>query len=62
MSAASRPSSSDSALLERRELGLAVELDLEPGGLDGLARGVLDGDDLVAVLVRRSTWSNCASE
>ena len=39
------------ALLERRELGVAVELDRHAGRLDGLAHGVLDGDDRVAVPV-----------
>ena len=37
------------ALLDRRELGLAVVLDGHPGRLDRAADGVLDGDDLVAV-------------
>ena len=51
MIAASRPSSLGGALLDRRELGLAVVLDRDAGRLDGVADGVLDGDDLVAVLV-----------
>ena len=38
-------------LLERRELGVAVELDRDPGRLDRLANGVLDRDDGLAVLV-----------
>ena len=32
-------------LLDRRELGIAVELDDDPGGRDRLAHGVLYGDD-----------------
>ena len=39
------------ALLDRRELGVAVELDGHPGRLDRLADGILDGDDCVAVLL-----------
>ena len=38
-------------LLDRRELGVAVELDGHAGRLDRLADGVLDGDDRLAVLV-----------
>ena len=37
-------------LFDRRELGVAVELDDDPRRLDLLAHGVLDGDDRVAVL------------
>ncbi len=40
-------------LLDRRELGVAVELDRHAGRLDRLADGVLDGDDLVAILASR---------
>ena len=39
------------ALLDRRELGVAVELDGDSGRLDRFADGVLDGDDGLAVLV-----------
>ena len=39
------------ALLDRRELGLAVVLDGDAFGLDRLANGVLDSDDRLAVLV-----------
>ena len=39
------------ALLERRELGLAVVLDGHADGGDRLADGVLDGDDRISVLV-----------
>ena len=39
------------ALLDRRELGVAVELDDHAGRLDRLANGVLHGDDLRAVLL-----------
>ena len=39
------------ALLDRRELGVAVELGRDPGGLDRLAHGVLHGEDGLAVLV-----------
>ena len=39
------------ALLDGRELGLAVVLDRHAGRLDGLADGILHGDDRVAVLV-----------
>ena len=39
------------ALLERRELGLAVVLDGHADGRDRLAHRVLDRDDRVAVLV-----------
>ena len=38
-------------LLERRELGLAVVLDGHADGGDGLADGVLDGNDRISVLV-----------
>ena len=41
------------SLLDRRELGVAVELDRHAGRLDRLADRVLDGDDRVAVLRRR---------
>ena len=51
MIAASRPSSSGRALLDRRELRLAVVLDGHADRLDRLANGVLDGDDSLAVLV-----------
>ncbi len=39
------------SLLDRRELGVAVELDDHPGRLDRLADGILHGDDLFAVLL-----------
>ena len=39
------------SLLERRELGVAVELDGHAGRLDRLADGVLHGDDRLAILV-----------
>ena len=38
-------------LLDRRELGVAVELGRHAGRLDRFAHGVLDGDDRLAVLV-----------
>jgi hypothetical protein len=38
------------SLLDRRELGVAVELGRDPGRRDGLADGLLHRDDRVAVL------------
>ncbi len=48
------------SLLDRRELGVAVELDRHAGRLDGLPHGVLDGDHLIAILLSMISV-NCAS-